>query len=68
MFLAEKNVFGWVQKVDSFFVAGAKASYQVNENVQVFAGAENLLDNDYEEIPGYPMPGISGHGGLKLEF
>ncbi|MBN2449301.1 MAG: TonB-dependent receptor, partial [Lentisphaeria bacterium] len=33
---------GAIEKVDNFFVAGAKASYQVHENVQVFAGIENL--------------------------
>lgn len=59
---------GDVAKVDDFFVAGAKASYQVHENAQIFVGVENLFDEDYEEIPGYPMPGISTHGGLKLEF
>jgi vitamin B12 transporter len=57
-----------VEKVDSFFVANAKASYQVHKNLELFAGVDNLFDKDYEEVPGYVMPGITAFCGLKVEF
>jgi len=29
---------------------------------------DNLFDKDYEEIPGYVMPGITAFCGMKMEF
>lgn len=57
-----------VEKVDDFFVANAKASYQVHEHLELFGGVDNLFDCDYEEVPGYVMPGMTLFCGLKLEF
>jgi outer membrane cobalamin receptor len=34
----------------------------------VFAGIENVFDKDYEEFPGYTMPGIGVFGGMKVGF
>ena len=59
---------GEIQKVGNFFVADVKASYQLHKNLQVFAGVENVFDKDYEQIPGYPMPGTTVHAGLKAEL
>lgn len=68
--LYDANVYAGsaVEKVDSFFVANAKASYQVHKNLELFAGVDNLFDKDYEEVPGYVMPGITAFCGLKVEF
>ena len=57
-----------VEKVDDFFVANAKLSYQLREGLELFAGVDNLFDKDYEEIPGYVMPGITAFCGMKMEF
>ena len=59
---------GEIQKVDNFFVMDVKASYELYKNLQIFAGIENVLDRDYEQIPGYPMPGTTVHAGLKAEL
>lgn len=43
-------------------------SFDVTKNVQVFARAENLLDEEYEDVHGYAMPELSFYGGIKANF
>ena len=59
---------GDIEKVDDFFVAGLKATCDVNEYLQLMVGIDNLFDEDYEQIPGYPMPGTTVNVGLKAEM
>ncbi|MBI5380429.1 MAG: TonB-dependent receptor plug domain-containing protein [Opitutae bacterium] len=35
---------------------------------EVYVAGENLTDRDYVYRPGYPMPGINGMAGLRLEW
>jgi len=51
-----------------YAVVNLAASYDINENLQLFGRVENLLDRDYEETDGYGTPGFSVFGGLKLMF
>ena len=55
-----------IEKVADFFVANLKSSYKINSKIQYFIGIENLFDADYEQFPGYPMPGRSFSMGVKL--
>jgi len=57
-----------VQKIDDFFVVHLKASYQLKPYLQIFAGIQNLLDADYEQFPGYPMPGMNINFGMKASL
>lgn len=68
--LYDSNLFsdGEIQKVDDFFVTDLKMSYQMRSNLQFFVSVENLFDADYEQYPGYPMPGISLYSGIKFGF
>ena len=68
--LYDANLFSndQVEKVDNFFVANVKVNYQVNRLLQAFIGIENLFDSDYEQFPGYPMPGFSLFTGFKVGF
>ncbi len=43
-------------------------SYDINDNLQVFARVENLFDEDYEEVYGFNTPGISGYLGGKVKI
>ena len=59
--------------VDSYFLLNGKVSYDFaipfrNMHGEVFVAGENLTDKAYEQKKGYPMPGISGTGGIKLWF
>lgn len=59
---------GAIQRVDNYSVTGARAAYQAHENIEVFGGVRNLFDENYEQIPGYPMPGITVYAGLRAEI
>ncbi|MBN1557531.1 MAG: TonB-dependent receptor, partial [Lentisphaerae bacterium] len=56
---------GDIRKVDDFLVVDMKAAYAVNDDTDLFVGVENMLDDDYEQIPGYPMPGATVFAGVK---
>ncbi|NLB55265.1 MAG: TonB-dependent receptor [Lentisphaerae bacterium] len=57
-----------LEKVSDFLVVDLKCTYQLNKKMALFTGIENLLDKDYEQIPGYPMPGATFHIGFKTEL
>ena len=59
---------GDIEEVDDFVVFGLKGSYQAMRDFQIFAGVENLFDEDYEQIPGYPMPGTTVFVGVKAQM
>ena len=59
--------------VDSYFLLNGKLSYAfvaeaLGLNGEVFLSGENLTDVDYEYIPEYPMPGITGMVGISLNL
>ncbi|MDD5282470.1 MAG: TonB-dependent receptor [Candidatus Omnitrophica bacterium] len=55
-------------KVKSFFVLGLSASKKFKSGITCFAYIDNLLNQKYQVIKDYPMPGFSFTGGLKAEF
>ncbi len=58
-------------KVDSFFIVNARASYPIpalGEKGEVFIAGENLTDQKYSFRKGYPMPGIWGQIGFSASF
>jgi vitamin B12 transporter len=42
--------------------------WQVKKHLEVFARAENLLDEHYQEAYGYPALGRGFYGGLRAQF
>lgn len=60
-------------KIDSYFLVNGKLGYDLpvetwGFDAEVFLAGENLLDEKYEYLPGYPMPGINGMLGVALKF
>ncbi|MEM8563289.1 MAG: TonB-dependent receptor, partial [Pseudomonadota bacterium] len=49
--------------IDDYEVVDFSASYEIMDGLQVFGRIENLLDEDYEEIPQYNTAGRSGYAG-----
>jgi vitamin B12 transporter len=47
---------------------GLDANYKLNTSVEIFASADNLFDETYEELKGYNEPGRAFMGGVKLTF
>jgi outer membrane cobalamin receptor len=60
-------------KVDSYSLLNAKVSYRItskNSSFQstVFLSGENLLDENYEYLKGYPAPGITVMVGFNVSI
>jgi vitamin B12 transporter len=55
-------------KVEDYFVARISASWQVNQNVQIFARLENAFNEQYEEVYGYPALDQAVYGGFRISF
>ncbi len=54
--------------IQNYTVLNIRASYQILKNLNIFASAHNLLNQQYEIQYGYPMPGINFHGGINISF
>jgi len=44
------------------------STYQISDNIDIFARIENLFDKQYEEVFGFGTPGIAGYGGLRFSL
>ena len=61
------------EKVDSHFVLSGRLGWEFQsgwfgEECELYLALENLLDEEYEYRPDYPMPGPNGTLGLKVSF
>lgn len=60
-------------EVDSYFLVNGKLSYGFamagwGLDGEIYLAGENLTDEDYEYLPGYPMPGATAMAGLRVAF
>jgi vitamin B12 transporter len=53
-------------RLDDYVTVNMAGSYRLSRRVELFARAENLFDEFYEEVQGFGVPGISGYGGINL--
>lgn len=51
-----------------YFVARVYASWEINSQLTLTARIENLLDESYEQVHGYPQPGTGIFGGVQWKF
>ena len=54
--------------LESFGLLNFNASHQISENVQVFGGLTNILDEEYEELYRFQTRGRNLQLGLRLTF
>jgi len=54
--------------MDDYEVVDLNARFALLYGLEIFGRVENLLDEDYEEIPTYNTGGAAGHLGLKYKF
>ncbi len=52
----------------SYTLVNAKVFYHPWKKVEVYLNGENLLDQKYETLRYYTMPGITFFGGINLKF
>jgi vitamin B12 transporter len=53
---------------DDYFVGRVYGDLQVNDHTDVHLSIENVADEEYNVIAGYPGRGLGVFGGLKIEF
>ncbi len=51
-----------------YTLLNAALGYDIFSYVDVFIRADNLLDQQYEEVKGYGTPGFSIYGGFRLKY
>ncbi len=56
------------EKLPSYTLLGARLRYVVGKKIEFFFKADNLLDEEYEDIKGYPMPGRTIKAGIKINL
>lgn len=54
--------------LESYGLVDAKVMYDVFSGLQIFVAGKNLLNQDYQTVNGYPMPGINVIGGLAVNL
>ncbi|MEM1345053.1 MAG: TonB-dependent receptor [Pseudomonadota bacterium] len=54
--------------LDSYVLLNIQGSYEVTENLAVFARVENATNTDYQEVFNFETQGIAGFAGLRVNF
>ena len=54
--------------LDNYVLVDAKVAYQMNEDTEFYVRGENLLNQKYQVVKGYGMPGIGVFAGVKARF
>jgi vitamin B12 transporter len=54
--------------LDNYEVVDFNASFLIGHGVEIYGRIENLLDEDYEEVPTYNTSGTAGYAGLRYSF
>jgi len=55
-----------ILELDDFSVLDLNASVKMNKHLTAYSRIENLLNEKYEEVAGYNMPGASVHFGFNM--
>ncbi len=55
-------------RLSGYTVATLKCTVPVGRHWHLFAVTDNLFNQKYQELDGYPMPGINAAGGMKINF
>ncbi len=61
-------VTGETPQTTNFTLLNARVAYRPLKWLEFFVNGENLLNEKYETIVGYPMPGAIFTGGVSLNF
>lgn len=53
---------------EDYTVVRVYGAWQATPRVAIKARIENLLDEQYEQVHGYPQPGLGAYAGMELKF
>ena len=54
--------------LDDWVRVDLSGGYRLSETVELFGRVENLLNEDYQEVPGYGTPGLSAYLGIRASW
>lgn len=60
--------YGTYVEADDYAVAGIFFNYQVNKGIEIHSRIDNVFDEKYEEVDGYPALGINANAGIRYSF
>jgi vitamin B12 transporter len=64
----ELNFGGPNFDIEDYSFVNIAAEYDVNRHLSIFGRIDNLTDEDYSEVFGFPALGRAAYGGVKLRF
>lgn len=64
----EEAAFPTTRDIEDYFIVRFTMSWKVNDNVQVFTRVENALNEQYEEVGGFPALDQAFYAGVKLTY
>ncbi len=64
----ELNFGGPNFDIEDYAFVNAAAEYEINPHVSIFARIDNLTDEQYAEVFGFPALGRAVYGGMKVQF
>ena len=64
----ELNFGGPNFDIEDYAVVNLAAEYEVNSHMRIFARIENLGNEQYAEVFGFPNLGRTAYGGFSLKF
>jgi len=64
----ELNFGGPNFDIEDYSFANIAAEYEINPHLSVFGRIDNLTNEHYSEVFGFPALGRAAYGGLKLRF
>jgi len=63
-----RNFFGPNFDIEDYSFVNIAAEYEVNPHLSIFGRIDNLANEHYSEVFGFPALGRAAYGGLKLRF
>lgn len=55
-------------KVDAYTLVDLRASYPINDALEIYGRIENAFDEDYQTVLNYGAPGQGVFGGVRVRF
>ncbi len=64
-----ENAGGLISVIEEgYLLAGIRLGYKLTKTIELFISGDNLLNESYQHIYGYPNPGINITGGISLKL
>lgn len=60
--------YGTFVDADDYAVVGIFSNYQLKEGLEIYSRIDNVFDEKYEEVDGYPSLGINAKAGVRYSF